>query len=606
MSHEYISRIQLPTDIARIGVGLINILDPDLQSPLAQALDRLPFPPDTAYRLALEYAYKSPYLNDFLALLKARERKIPTRAELDQRAEFQLMQQARHNLAYHYPYFPDVPQPHEELLKYPLNLIFGEINTHDARRVLASLPETYHPAFGFPEIWYKREGDGLFPPKVRRISPDLELFERFYPENERGHLFEKLESLATEVADSKIPPINQDTLDTLRFLGLGSEEEFIKVTENNLIDRISQKGGDTARLRQFMEFAKASDQLRTKKRRTGENYYCHYLASAWLLWTFAEKNLLSAEDIAEAVEDTEIMMVHDIMEDLEFALDFETGTLSLPDIDQKIQLTYDKRLILETITRRKTDDGAIWLDRINIIHDKRDDSPKRNATLKRRASRCKVADRFANLPTMAYSEDTYKDVLRNLEEAELSGGQLLVNSLLTGVGPITAVRRLRDLTKSDQLESTLVSIGLIAQMEKRLAQVRFGEAFLARLRSEPETAHIIRIIDDEILGGKKYPDALKLPYWHKRLEDLAACYDFDPKSVNPMIPAVELSYNYGVEAFASHQPYLSSPKPWEFDDLLPLIEASRQFNKKFIIARGVLPGGVDDVFLPKSMSGIKR
>lgn len=243
-------------------------------------------------------------------------KKKPTRAELSQQAENQLKAQARHSLAYHYPYFPDVPQPHENLLLSPLLEILKVENDHFSRKFTASTPSSYHPAFGFPETWYERIGGGRFPRKAERISPDLELVKRFYPKNERIDMFEKLDRIASEVAHSRIPRTDDEVLDSLRFLGLTSEDEFIEKTEAQLIARITQKGGDVTRLRQFMEFARNSDSLRTKKRRTGENYYCHYLASAWLLWTMAEKNLTTPDEIAEAVADTETMMVHDIMEDL--------------------------------------------------------------------------------------------------------------------------------------------------------------------------------------------------------------------------------------------------------------------------------------------------
>lgn len=282
-------------------------------------------------------------------------------------------------------------------------------------------------------------------------------------------------------------------------------------------------------------------------------------------------------------------------------MDYETGNLSLPGIGQIIKLTYDQRLILEAITRKHDDDGAIWLDRIKNIRDIRNNTPKRNASLKRRAARCKVADRFANLFTMSYSGGTHNDVLRNLAEAELSGGQLLVNSLLTGVAPVMAIRRLRNLTQHDQLESTLLSIGLIARMEKRLAEVRFGVAFLHRLRSESVAADIVRIIDTEIITGTTIPN-----YWKKRLFQLASCYRLTLGDMKPMMPAVELHDHFGLAKFARVKKSADQQKPWEFDDLLPLIEASRQFDRKFMIARGVLPGGVDDVYLPRYIPQIKR
>jgi len=585
-------RINVPYNIAFPVANLINRLPPDLMNPLAVQFDRLPLDPYFTYNFVLNH------IRDHLEwhiLWESGYKTIPNKAVLSEMSKYQFRKQARIDLAKSRLYFPDIPEV-PDLLR--------DQHDKDLRKLRALLYP--HPSYGFPEVWHHREGPGVIKNVSSHISYDYEVSRALYPSLLDPEAFEDLINLVVEVSNSPVEKPEQEIIDKLRFLGLTSENEFIATTERMLLSsiqnsKIQNKTESARRLGRIMDFAKKTDNLRQAPRKTGESYYCHYLGSAWILWNMLKPDLKSEEYFKEATEDTEIMLIHDLKEDFRTTIskiDSNTYRFKIEGMEDSIDLSYDQVLILRAITKEKHDDGSLWLHNIRFIHDERLNDPSRDQKLKKRASRCKTADRFSNLLTMTLTGDSYLEMSRKLEETELSGKQLMVDALLSGVPPFVALQRWQELSSKNSLKAILAGIPIIAKMERRILHVEFGRQFMEGLLEldKPWTTRL-----------KQTLDKIGYPLWQRRYNDLSNCYYLPQSAQEHIVPATYLNEHYGlknaVAAKSNEQPILynfgsTQTRPYSFGDFESYINGVLRFSSRMVPTMGVLPGGADDLFVP--------
>lgn len=576
---------EVPSQLAFI----FQHLPTGIRRPVYGAIDHL-LPEDR--RTSLEMAMRSTY--DMLLwqiLLEAQERKIPTKMELEAVSIETLKFQSRTHLAGHKRLlFPDLPQIPE--------ILSGTSGQFDRLAAARLFP---HPSFGI------RPDTTIYTPTGRYVEHishglDQELLEQMYFSHGMGREIYRrhLNLVRDEIMYGKIPSTDQKTVDRLRFLGLPDEKSFIYEIENQLIDRLRQKGADSTqidKLTHFMKFAKNSDIIRATldpikqgKRNTNESYYCHCLASTWLLWTMIEPDINTPDELNEALEDLEVTFIHDIPEDLPTNFHPEDPSyipsdlqLTIDGLNDYLHLNIDQWRILKALTKTPQEDGALWLERIKQFGENR---------LVRRAARCKAADRFSNFLTMTVSGGKFHDVLRKLEETRYASGQLLWLANFGDLKPMATYERLVKLSNEERLVSMLTAIPVLAEIEKRILLNQFGRIFFEKIMSSDEAwaKNMQKVIKASI----------NLPPYQTRLDELFAIYRTPQLIRDRVIPAWELSSYLGLTDFTSDEQWGTSEKPLEFKDFLPLIIRSHNFIRwiGFTPWRGVLPGGVDDVYGP--------
>lgn len=531
MSRPESPRLVVQPDTAFVLGTMVDSLPPWMRSfagPIYDAASHL-YPEHTTQLLALRLAQRRSQSHTLVGTF---ERPLASRPQQEEHARWELRFRTRQHLALERPSFPDLAGGRSDLRYFPQysKWILALVFPHPSR----GIPETLVRPDLRPEILPGQRVP--FPP----AGYDFKTLELIYPEipEKRQDLQSVLYNLAEELAEKEIPSLhenpklNKKIVDRLRFLGLAQEgktdEEneriFIETLENTLIERMSAKGVEIGDLRQFMQFARVTDWVRAEvsgdggKRKTGESYYCHYLASAWILWTREERHLpnpeqlermepteadLARQELAEAVEDVKGMFIHDIPEDLlqfmvsepifvgnqpffRLSLNYsgieavepqETSILQI--LKDGVRLTPNQWLITQAITRDKQSDETIgWLTKIRRI---KEISGIDGARLLRRAARCKAADRFSNLLTMTAAGGPYSDVVRKLNETIDSGGQLLWISEFEDLPPMKVLERIRKFGQDDSLEFFLGAIPLMAQAEKTRLLTRHGQDYYRRL-----------------------------------------------------------------------------------------------------------------------------
>lgn len=583
-------RFTVPNLAGRFGMLVINQLSEPNQLRAREWFDRLPFSDNFSLQVALEQAYLHGFLHTITDISPGEiGMRLPSKAELMVSAYQQLSDQARIDLAIEKPFFPDLPDVPDMLKGEEFWLM----------RRIEGLVWPTHPSFGIPEVWYDKKG-------VHK-GYEYEVSRQLYPDRTDHDLYDALSELSKQVADEKVEVTNHEAVDLLRFLGYQNEEEFITNTESQLKINIGKFGGNVRRLERFMQFAKMTDSLRPNggKRKTGEKYYCHYLSSAWLLLTMYADGFssYSPEDIAHAIEDIEMMFIHDLDEDFEVTFKKGTGNtyiLRVNGLEEELTISYDQYLILQAITKKEWDDGSYWLQQINDIHDTRSKSPQRDQDLRRRASLDKIADRLSNFATMPFTGETYVETIRKLDETYHSMSQLLRVGFISGLPPYKAIDRTLDLNSKGIFDAILFGLPEMARMEKRLLLTKFGIKFLDKIYTleDPLAKRIGQVISDEMNKVPLHPGTVSP--WGRRLYELTRAYDLKPDYLREVFPAYQLENCSGLIWFARQKDQeRNGHLPWTFQDFIPYIKSLKDFNHAFVHSRGVIPGGGDDLYLPR-------
>lgn len=583
-------------------------LPPDQFPRGAELFDKLKVPDNFPGRIARSLAPPTQW--EMLRALS--DRPIPNKAQLSDTALKTLESQARLSPAMKLTFYPDVPQIPDQLTSFQTDTPWLD---HQLRRMTAQVFP--HPLNGFPEIWYEDTRPG-WPRKLQaRNSYDFEMVRALYYEMvegtyvlKKGEIWEDLMIEFGKVSELENPPESPEVLDLWKFLGMPDEETFIRETEKILLDRVWEKKGDTDELKKWMDFSKKTDAVRQPthdnqlpgKRISGESYYCHSLMSAWLLWTMIEDDLHTAQDVREAVEDIEVELGHDFLEDLNSSIDPRTFVLTVSGVTGQLQLTYKQNLIFQAIKKEKYDDGAHWLTKIQNIRDPRNDTPLRNAQLKRRAARCKLADRLSNFFTITSTKEPYYDTLRKLDETYYAFRQLVGLSLFSGLPTFAGLNKLESLYEQEKEGINIWGLLDAVDVERKILIARFGLRFLHHLYTINESL-ATRIKD--VISEKNVPwnqDMAQFPpFWQKRFEQLCACYHLQDADRRKIFSPLDPSQHLGISNLARRLKGSNKQTPWDFQDLLHYFHEAREFNRNYLIARGVLPGGVDDLFVPREV-----
>lgn len=630
--------------------GAIGSLPGRLRGPVLRKTERF-LPPDEAMRIADQMAM-DPFLHRIVNLAERTE--LQEKPERQRYALQQLREQSRISLAVRrgiYPEVTGIPEVRGGTIKkrkhnYPNSHIHPRLRPvwESARPVIADITDfkdasarkinallTPHPADGFPDEWYFRNPYSRFInflPGTRHQSLDQVLLQKmYYDRTDRYEIHAELHTTFKKVADEQIPKMDQKALDRLRFLGFEKQEDFVNQTGQRLITEVEEmcaKFGmePPEKLRDFMSFAFISDSLRNETRRTGETYFCHYLSSAWLLWTMIKDDIKSEDDLRRAVEDVEILFVHDIPEDLphelsrteepEFRREKFPLSITVPGTDGRpvrhtVQLSRDQWLILKAVTKEPGDDnGAIWLQKIRTIHNPGNPDPADNATLRLRAARIKSADRLSNLLTMSAAgiivageeRKGFADTYGKLEETKRSGSKLSLLAHFGDLQPEEAIEKMYRLDAENRFEALVSSVMVIAEIEQRILLGKFAVRFQEAIENSTErwARHLLAVIKNEVIS----PGGIEedLPVWQRRIHELMQCYLIPAEYSSQIIPASDLSKYIGLEHFALDPEMAKIKGPWEFKHFAKLVDQSHDFLRNFTPVKGVIPGGVEDVYIP--------
>ncbi len=587
---------------------------------VARLLNHLSLSERASTQLALNSARN---LQQFLTLLSAREGQIPERKILEDQAQRELLRYSNAEHTITRPYYPDLTGPHIDLQFVGTTL----------GRMLAGW-SSLHPSlsWGFPEISIRRRREGNPNPTLLGLelqpSFDLWLLDRLYPKGRQSEMHLRLGRLAEEIANRDFNDKDR-VVNSLRFLGLANEEEFKRITNETLIQEIDAYGGDAGLVHNFLKFAERSDDLREKmkegssKRKTGEAYYCHHLASAWFLWTMIkpeiEKGLIS---INEATELIAAEGIHDLMEDLPYEIQTQIRwdtvpksgdkryTLQIYDSDHTIELSRLQFLLLNAVTKRTTQD---WVDAIKNIYDPGDPlNQKLTSKLRRYAALLKTADRWVNFFTLVAGCDSYADALRKLEETKRVFSHVLLNANFAGLGAFEIQDRLDNLDESDTFDAFVAGLSILANIEEELLKAKFGIELSGRINEgaqikldnpvaklyDPDwDVHMWRTIQTELAGVQNGNPPTHPEWWKRRFQILAGTRNIPEVTRENCIPVVELRRHIGLDFFANVLP-ADSKRPIGFPDLIPYIGLARSFTRDYTPARGVLPGNVDGFVVP--------
>ncbi|MCL4338245.1 hypothetical protein M1271_00990 [Patescibacteria group bacterium] len=649
----------IPIPVARGIAEATQFIPERLRRPVIGLADRLPFAPGAAAEIAKRQTWG--YFHEILKGAAESKEQLPSKEYQLTAARAELYGQSRIDIMMFYKPFPDRPRRKNKI--YPPRTGFFD------RRLNALLSP--HTSNGLPDEWFLRDADGRYIQREEGLDAKL-LHEMYYALPDRRAAYFEMEKIFDEVVRQEIPPVGQDVLNRLRFLGMSNEEEFVNTTEENLLNRINAKINQIAgtnrnkkfslkNLTEFMNMARQSDAIRRKedpkhkgKRRTGESYYCHYLASAWFLWTMIEEDLTTEQDVLDALEDVETMMVHDIMEDLPYKLrtqydpenqenrffldleipqpidingrapivtDLSEDITPVVTIEKKgdsdeyqyilwkksktlsIELSRNQWLILEAMHKEKDDEsGFIWLEKIKNIFDPNDPTPQRKNYLIKKAARCKSADRLANLLTITSAGGPFYDVVRKLNETIYGGKYLAWLSNFGDLGPVGTIDRLKKIAKNNRFVLLLSAIPIIAEMEKRNIMIKFGQKLMEKIREntdKPWAKQIIYIIDKNIRYPHGGPNPL--PYGLRRLEDLKACYRIPSEFDDYILSSENLHHYLSLEQFVQQENFFPQNQPIEFVHFKHLINRLETFEKWMMPYEGILPGGVDDYFGPRPL-----
>jgi hypothetical protein len=617
----------IPTTVAEGISNLTGIFPESIRKPMIRMADQLPFAPDAAVEIAKRQTWG--YFHEILKGALQSSEQLPSKEYQWLAARAELFGQSRIDMMMFYKSFPDRPRRKNKILQPNMSFFDRRMN---------ALLFSRHPSNGLPDEWFLKDAEGKY--LQRELGLDGKLLHEMYyqlPEQERQQAYFEMEDIFDQTVKEDIPKVEPDILNRLRFLGLSTEEEYIRTAEENLFKRINTKitqivGTESdrtfsmKRLSEFMDLARQSDLIRSKedpqnkgRRRTGESYYCHYLASAWLLWTMLEEDIITPQDLADALEDTETMMVHDIMEDLPYKIrtiyDSVRGEnrffldMNIPQVENtperivSVELTRNQWLILEAMYKPQDDEsGFIWLEKIKNIYDANDPTPQRKNYLMKKAARCKAADRLANLLTITSAGGSYFDVVRKLNETIYAGRYLLWLSHFADLGPVGTIDKLRKMSKNNKFVLFLSSIPLIAEMEKRNLMVKFGQRMMEKIREKqdrPWAKQLVEVIDREVrfVHGRQEP----LPYGWRRFEDLIACYRIMPEFFDYIIPSERLYHYLSLEEFVTQENFFPPNQPIEFGHFRHLVSRLEAFEQWMIPWEGVLPGGLDDHYGPRPL-----
>ncbi len=635
--------------IAPLIEGAIELLPQRFRSRLVRRAERLLSPNQVIEVLA--GATFNPFLRSLL--IDAEQQPIPEKHILTQNVYRTLMAQSNIGLAWQPRFYPeihgiprlrlrekrkrtDTRETGSRTLSPPeiIPIIdYIAIQAKGVGRRLRAMAEP-HPIDGFPDHWelrnpqptviFNRNIGHTSLPNTRRESLDGLLLQRlYYGREDRNDIYAHLHHTFEATINEEMPAIDKVALDRLRFLGLANEEEFIEKVNQALINRIEvtcakhKVDYPIERLQTFMDFAVQSDKLRAEKRRTGESYYCHYLSAAWLLWTMIEDDIENANDLRQAIEDVEVMFIHDIPEDLPHSMIKKDEskflrmqfplTIQVPDQSTQRRLTLllsrDQWHILQSIVKEPGDNGSIWLEKIRTISDEKHNDPQHNAILRRRAARCKAADRFSNFFTMITSRQSYLDVYRKLEETKLSAGQLMWLASFGDLQPKQAFRQLSKLESENRFIALISAVPILAEIEQQIVLGKFAQRFweVIHTTKEPWARHIVTVIENELI----HPDRSEgsYPIWQRRLNELMQCYMIPAEYSRSFIPISGLEKHIGVAHFALNPPSGYEHKPWEFNQFRSLVDVSHKFfqqNTKYI---DVVPGGIGTVYGPIYFDG---
>ncbi len=588
----------------------------------ARTLNRLPLSARGSTDLALHSA-RNPH--QILTLLSARDAQIPERKTLEDRAQAELLRISNAERTIIRPYYPDLTGPPDDLQ------IVGSL----LGRMLIGWT-SLHPSlsWGFPEFHIRRHRqDGQSPSLLGlelQASFDLWLLDRLYPKKRQSEMHLHLGKLAEEVANR--PFDKQDRIvNSLRFLGLPDENKFKKITKDTLLAEIKEFGGNAELVENFLKFAQQSDKLREKmkngssKRKTGEAYYCHHLASAWFLWTMirpdVEKGLIN---INEATELVAAESIHDLMEDLpyEMSLRWDTipqsedkkYTLQIFDSDHRIELSRFQFLLLNAVTKRKTQD---WVDAISNIFDPLEpNNQELTSKLRRYAALLKASDRWVNFFSLIAGCDSYADALRKLEETRVVFSRVLLNANFAGLGAFDILEKLEAFDENDTFDAFIAGLPILANIEEELLKAKYGlELYriiydaaqlklndpVSRLYENDWEVHIWRIIQTDIAGVRDGNPPTHLEWWKRRFQILADTRNIPEITRSNCIPVVELHDHVGLDFFANML-QADTDKPIRFTDIIPYIGLARGFTQDYTHARGVLPGNIDGYFVPLDSS----
>lgn len=444
-------------------------------------------------------------------------------------------------------------------------------------------------------------------PQFRFIGANLDtrlLRDMYWENGDQEQLKTQLSEYTDRVLKTPVPKPPQKIIDRHRFLGYEDEPTFRKEIEEQLLSRMEKKGVATEKVLEAIQFARASDRIRLSEkgkntRSTGEHWYCHYLSTAWYLWTMIEDDLpADPTSLYEAGEDIALALIHDIAEDLKTNLFTQyppSGPKTIPfrilNNSYHLELTADQWTILTALTKIGEEDGAQWLDRINKLPE---------ANLKRRAARIKAADRFTNLPSLVYAADNFADAFRKLEETRRAGGRLLYLARYADQGVFTTYTNLKTMQNTNRLTTFLTSLPYLAEVEQYILLSKFGTAYQEGLRliNEPWAKAIVTALNTHVIHPKTH-SASSLPPYLRRQEELIRSFQMTELEQRYMMPLVELKNFLGLDYFVEDRQFGEGPGPIEFKHYLPLVIRSGTFLRFFTTeVRGVQPGGLDALFLP--------
>ncbi|MBI2616738.1 hypothetical protein HYW55_01230 [Candidatus Gottesmanbacteria bacterium] len=579
------------TDNLQGTAGVLSYLPYPVQRSVARIADWIHSSQSDALEDILGLERFDPFL--LRALLEARDKPLPKKPELEAKAKDILRINSNHHLTSRLPslkrYVSDEFLPEHAPHTFVQRISTG-ITSHDIR-------------YGLPIQGVLVTNN----PQRRLIGWNFDtllLRDMYWDYAHVTHVSEHLAAFTEKMMEAQVPWSSQKTIDRHRFLGYQNEETFRREIEQQLLFRMRNRGINTSQVKEFMRFAQESDAVRLKQkgdntRKTHEHWYCHYLATAWYLWTMIEDDLENDPvSLAEAADDVALAFTHEIPEDLETNFHREDAsyiptdtTLLMEGSSLPLHLNREQWIILKSLTKIGKEDGARWLERIKELPSKR---------LIRRAARIKAADRFANLPTLPFTSDNFFDAYRKLEETRLSGGQLLYLAHYADQGVFTTYTDVRHKMRTNRLTTFLTALPILAEIEQKILLAKFGLVYQESLSQihEPWARYIVSALKTHVTNPKKRSDA-PLPPYRRRLEELASSYHLSELESRYIMPLIELENYLGLEYFVQDEQFGAGNGPLEFKHYVPLVIRSETFLRFFSKrAKGVQPGGLDTIFFP--------
>lgn len=596
---------------------------------VAPFAERVLRPSDTAKKLAAVFASENP-LQTSLFLARARQ-PMPDKLTLADLQYQRLLQNSATNSVLQTETYPDVGGIPTDLTGFTNPLL---------RFLTAINPQNSHPSYGTPELAVVRDKNAENIPRElhKELLGDLKLVRSFdrwvlrkmYPKNRINQVHIEAGSIAKEVAYAPFTE-KQREVSNIRFLGLENEDEFRVTTKEMLLDEMESAGCDALSVKKFLEFAENSDNIRERiepgssKRKTGEAYYCHYLAASWILWTIIKPEIESGRiSSTDATQLVSTAAIHDLREDLPTHIEWNATkqmySLEVGDNSNTIEITRNQHLLLDAVTKNPEKD---WIESVIQIHEpNRPYDTELNAKLQRYAAILKMSDRWVNFVTLVAGCDNTVDAMRKLEETKRVFARFATQTLLNGLSVQQMIEKIDELNRVDMLDTLVMGLPILADMEQRILESQYGvkvfdEVHRRAMKREGWARNVWDVILRDVVGNhepisdmqmpwrdiKRTNNAGKeIPWWKVRANIIFDIYNTPPPVRENSIPTIDLEKHVGLDYFVKSNRYKTLPKPLRIEHLAEVVRDVRVFNNSYMQLNGIILGQVDGIYMPVDLS----